>query len=64
MTQKGLKSAWKYNCYKLITHIQQMVALPGSQTTHKLHQWGGVVVVDTPVDVNTHLVDTVDKLQV
>ena len=46
------------------THPQQVVSLPGAQTTDKLHQWRRVCVRNTLVDVHADLVDAVDKFEI
>ena len=41
-----------------------MVAFSGSQATNELHQWCHMCMLNTLVDVHSHLVHTVHKLKV
>ena len=48
----------------LLQDLYEGLALPWSETAHKLDQIGRVRIVDGPVYVDAHLVGPVDKLQV
>lgn len=44
------------------TYSEQMEALPGAETTDKLHKEGSVVIGHTAIYIHTNFIDTVDKL--
>lgn len=47
----------------LFEDFQQMGSLSGPQATHELYQGGGVGMGKSSVNVHSHLIDTVHKLQ-